>query len=222
MLTLLTPTGDRPQAWALCERWMLAQDYPDDVRWIVVDDGAEPLQIRFERPGWLLRVLRLPPMQGNSQARNLLAGLEEAGVGPLAIIEDDDWYAPSWLSTCARELERAELVGERRARYYNVALRCGRQLKNETHASLCSTALHGAAIGVLRRACESREKFIDIQLWRAHRFARLFNGHRVVGIKGLPGRAGIGMGHRADFIGQRDPHGALLRDWIGNDAEAYL
>lgn len=47
-------------------------------------------------------------------------------------------------------------------------------------------------------------------------------GGWVVGIKGLPGRGGIGMGHRDNFRGTDDPCGALLREWIGEDAEAYL
>ena len=35
-------------------------------------------------------------------------------------------------------------------------------------------------------------------------------------------RGGIGMGHRDDFRGTDDPSGALLREWVGADAEAYL
>jgi hypothetical protein len=225
MLTLLTATGCRPLAWSLCERWMAAQDYADDVRWIVVDDGEEPLQVSPARAGWTVRVLRPRPYWKagqNTQARNLLAGLEEAGTGPLVVIEDDDWYAPTWLSVAAEALEHADLVGERRARYYNLALRRGRQLSNDKHASLCSTAMHGRAIASFRSACALRPKFIDLDLWARHRSRHLFDGHRVVGIKGLPGRTGIGMGHRNDFAGQSDPRGALLRDWLGNDAEAYL
>jgi len=42
-----------------------------------------------------------------------------------------------------------------------------------------------------------------------------------VGIKGVPGRTGIGVGHRADF-GQPDPGGNTLRAWIGERASAYL
>lgn len=223
MLTLLTATGMRPQAWALCERWMAAQSFADDVRWIVVDDGPEPQPLAFSRPGWSLSVIRPPARPGNTQARNLLAGLEECGnAAPLVIIEDDDYYAPGWLARVAQELEHAELIGECRARYYNVALRRGRQLSNDKHASLCSTAMHGKALASFRRACELRPKFIDLELWRRHRWQHLFGGHLVVGIKGLPGRAGLGMGHRRDFQGTADPSGSLLRDWLGKDAEAYL
>lgn len=226
MLTLLTATGARPAAWALCERWMARQDYAGPVRWIIVDDGPEPQPVTFRRDGWQLVLVRPSPQWApgqNTQARNLLKGL--AAVDPadsLVIIEDDDWYAADWLTTVAAELQHAELVGEHRARYYNVQQRSGRQLANTGHASLCSTAMRGSALQELAAACLARPKFIDLELWRRPRDRRLFGGHRVVGIKGLPGRGGIGMGHDPDFKGEADASGELLRQWVGADAEVYL
>ncbi|WP_414490531.1 glycosyltransferase family A protein [Stenotrophomonas maltophilia] len=226
MLTLLTATGARPAAWALCERWMARQDYAGPVRWIIVDDGPEPQPVTLRREGWQLVLVRPSPHWApgqNTQARNLLKGL--AAVGPeerLVIIEDDDWYAPDWLTTVAAELEHAELVGEHRARYYNVEQRRGRQLANTGHASLCSTAMRGSALRDFADACRVRPKFIDLELWRRPRDRRLFGGHRVVGIKGLPGRGGIGMGHDPDFKGEADASGDLMRGWVGEDAEEYL
>lgn len=225
MLTLLTATGCRPAAWALCERWMSAQDYAGPVRWVIVDDGAEPQPIAFAREGWSLEVIRPAPhwQKGqNTQARNLLAGLNVIGPDErLVIIEDDDHYKADWLSTVARELDRAELVGETLARYYNISTGIGRQLQNAQHSSLCSTAIRGRAIEAFRRACRKNPKFIDLELWRSFAGRHLFGGHRVTGIKGLPGRGGIGMGHKADFRGTKDGDGALLRSWIGADADYY-
>jgi len=225
MLTLLTATGARPAAWALCERWMARQDYTGPVRWVIVDDGAEPQPVAFRRDGWHLVLVRPSPhwLPGqNTQARNLLKGLAAVGADErLAIIEDDDWYAPDWLTTVNRELDRAELVGENRARYYNMQQRRGRQLANTGHASLCSTAMRGSALQDFAEACRARPKFIDLELWRRAPGKHLFGGNRVVGMKGLPGRGGIGMGHGAAFNGQADADGLLLRSWVGDDAEAY-
>lgn len=225
MLTLLTATGCRPEAWALCERWMLAQTYSSPVRWVIVDDGEEAQPITFRRHGWQLDVVRPGPRWkpgANTQARNMLAGLAVIGADErVVIIEDDDHYKPDWLRAVDHELERAELVGEFFARYYNVAAMRGRQLQNSRHASLCSTALRGRALSALRVACHQRPKFIDLELWRVSPQRCLFDGHRVTGIKGLPGRGGIGMGHKADFRGTEDPTGALLRQWVGADAEHY-
>lgn len=225
MLTLLTATGARPAAWALCERWMARQDYTGPVRWIIVDDGVEPQPVTFRREGWQLILVRPSPHWApgqNTQARNLLKGLAAVDrKDSLAIIEDDDWYAPDWLTTVDRALSRAELVGEHRARYYNVQQRQGRQLNNTGHASLCSTAMRGGALVAFAEACKARPKFIDLELWRRPHRRHLFDGHRVVGIKGLPGRGGIGMGHDESFSGQADHDGALLRSWVGGDAEVY-
>jgi hypothetical protein len=151
----------------------------------------------------------------------MLAGLAAIEPGAaLVCIEDDDWYARDWLAHVAAELRHDELVGETHARYYNVATRVGRQLTNAEHSSLCSTAVRGSALGALRDACRTGARWIDIDLWK--RGGHLFGGHRVVGIKGLPGRGGIGMGHDRAFRGQADPDGRLLREWIGGDADAYL
>lgn len=227
MLTLLTATGARPQAWAICERLMAAQDYTGPVTWIIVDDGPEPQPVTFKRAGWTLAIIRPAPfwkLGQNTQARNLLKGLEVVSDDArLVIIEDDDWYAPDWLSRVAERLENSgcDLVGEPCARYYNLALRRGRQLRNGAHASLCSTAMRGPAIASFRQACLRQPTFIDLELWRHRGSRHLFDGHRVVGIKGLPGRGGIGMGHRNDFRGTEDPGLTLLRQWIGDDVELY-
>lgn len=226
MLNLLTTTGERPEAWALCQRWMARQTYAGPVRWIVVDDGEQPQPITFERDGWELAVVRPLPFWRpgqNTQARNLLAGLAGLTVRDrVAIIEDDDWYAPDWLEQLAGRLKGNLLLGESHARYYNVARRIGRQLRNGAHASLCATAASGTAIEMLRAVAGSAPTYIDLQLWRKHKPAQLLSGHRVVGIKGLPGRGGIGVGHKDTFSGDADPAGELLRSWIGTDAEAYL
>ena len=227
MLTLLTATGARPEAWRLCQRWMERQTYAGPVRWVVVDDGREAQEVRFERRNWCLEVVRPSPfwrLGENTQARNLLAGLELIEPGArVVVVEDDDWYANDWLEHVERMLVVAELVGEIRARYYHVGKRLGREHTNTQHSSLCSTAMRGQALETFRQACETHARFIDLELWKSHDDRHLFAGHRVVGIKGLPGRGGIGMGHAGDFRGRRDPAGRLLAQWIGaDDAKALF
>ena len=226
MLTLLTATGARLHAWALCERWMAAQDYAGPVHWLVVDDGQEPQPITFQREKWTLNVIRprrLWTPGRNSQAENMLHGLSHCSASDrVVVIEDDDYYSPDWLSHVTQQLDHAQLVGESMARYYNIATRQGRQLENSAHASLCCTAVRGRAVDALRKACQTNRKFIDINLWRKFPDRHLFGGDRVTGIKGLPGRGGIGSGHKPGFRGTHDVDGSLLREWIGKDSEAYL
>lgn len=226
MMNLLTMTGDRPEAFALCERWMQRQTFTGPVRWIIVDDGPVPQPITFERPNWTVEVLRPEPFWApgsNTQARNIRAGLELLhGDQRLAIIEDDDWYGPEWLRVVHDALEKHALVGESHARYYNVPQRRARQLENAQHASLCSTGLRGPAIDQLKAVCRPGIQFIDVLLWQSFGNSGLFRGENVVGMKGLPGRKGIGMGHDRRFQGTADKTGKILRSWVGADVAAYL
>ena len=226
MLTLLTATGCRPLAWATCERWMMAQTYTGPVRWVIVDDGAEPQPLTFHRPGWSLEVIRPRPFWSgaNTQARNLREGLRFISDSErLAIIEDDDYYAPDWLDTVDHRLGADVLFGESHTRYYSIPRMTAREMRNGTHASLCATAMQGRAIAQFRAAVERGDKFIDLDLWRTYRGPqRLIKTHRVVGIKGLPGRTGIGIGHSEAFQGHNDASGKTLSEWVGPEAAAHL
>jgi len=222
MLQVITPTGDRPEAWALCQRWMSHQDYAGPVIWHVVDDGITPMPMGWTRPHYVLRTYRLSPQTVNTQARNLRFLLDQINPDwPVVIWEDDDYYAPDWLSWVEKLIGQSELIGENQARYYHVGFRRGKQLRNQFHASLCSTVIRGSAIETLKQCCQPEKTYIDMDLWKCHPHHFLFSGNRVVGMKGLPGRPGIGMGHRNDFRGIDDPDGKLLQQWIGHDAKAY-
>lgn len=225
MLTLLTMTGCRPFAFELCKRWMAAQDYIGKVRWLIVDDGETRQDTTDVRTDWYVEHLRRAPYWQpgqNTQADNILFGLAHHDGGPLVIIEDDDHYAPGYLTAVAEWLGKADLVGERSSRYYHVGVRRWYDNQNMRHASLCSTAMKGDAVEAFRKATETRDKFIDMILWREFKGPRLLADTRLtVGIKGLPGRPGIGMGHKP-VKGQFDTHGHTLKSWIGKAAEAYL
>lgn len=223
--TLLTATGARPEAWAICEKLMARQDYAGPVRWVIVDDGAEAQPITFQREGWTIEVIRPEPFWQpgqNTQARNLKAGLEHIGANEsVAFIEDDDYYASGYLSAVAEWLKGAELAGEGGARYYNVATRVWHDFGTKSpHASLCSTAVRGPALATLRKVLAEDDKFIDMRLWRDFRGRKALHAPaHVVGIKGMPGRGGIGVGHRMN--GQPDPRGEKLAEWLGGDAALY-
>lgn len=225
MLTLLTTTGARPEAWALCVRWMSLQTYRGPVRWVVIDDGPQASPTTDFPRAWTIDVLRPAPLWApgqNTQARNLQAGLGVIDDSEkLVIIEDDDYYGPRWLEHVAQWLDHHDVVGECRARYYNVKARVAHEHKNVEHSSLCSTAMKGPGTAAFRAACASKEQFIDLELWRTARKKALYESHQVIGIKGLPGRAGIGVGHRGSFKGTHDPMGYLLRAWVGEHAAPH-
>lgn len=225
MLHVLTPTGARPEAWALCCRWMQGQSYAGGVRWVIVDDGPEPAaEPAGLAPGWTVELIRPPrrwhPGQ-NTQLPNLRLGLEAIpGSARLAIIEDDEHYAPGWLERCAAELELAEQVGQQLSRKYNIRTRRAKELLHPWRASLCATAVRGDALRRLRRIVHAGTRIIDGVLWRPA-VGRLFDGCYVTGMKALPGRGGIDSGHRPKFGDVADPDLALLRSWLGPDATHY-
>ena len=234
-VTLITCTGGRPEAFSLCARWVIAQTWAGPLQWIIVDDVTPPttfvpaLVPPTNRDLVVTRIRPEPfwkPGQ-NTLARNLLAAIPEVLHDRVLFIEDDDYQAPAYVETMARYLESYAIVGEAPARYYHVPQRKYWTLDNTQHASLCQTGMRSELLPILADICSHQgQDFIDVRMWRkfsGSQNARLINSGLVVGMKGLPGRPGIGIGHRPEYSGgwQSDPDMKVLRSWIGDDATAY-
>ena len=212
-VTLVTPTGGRPEAFALCERWMNRQDYTGPLQWVVVDDVDPATELTMGQ-----EVVRPEPRWSGSHtlARNFKAGLLAARYDAVIVIEDDDWYSPRYVQDMVNRLDRhavTTLAGEFPSRYYNVRNRCYRLPGNETHASLCQTAFRLEVVPKIRSLI-TEETWIDLRMWSKIR-GELYEAYNVVGIKGLPGRDGVGIGHQDG--GTPDPELDVLRDWIGDE-----
>ena len=225
MLTVITPTGERPEAFALCQRMMERQTYKGDVRCIVVDDGETPQEITLSLPNWQIAVMRPEPfwqIGQNTQRRNLDIALsivdEDREV--VTVWEDDDYYAPGWLQWVSDNIQKAELIGECGAVYYNVRKRTWKALNNSGHACLRNSAMRGAAIKQFREVLETPDRYYDLKLWRAHGDKATFPRSHTLGLKGLPGRQGIAEGHDG-LTGQPDPTLEKLREFIGECADDY-
>ena len=233
-MTLITPTSDRPAGIALAKRWLRAQQLREvtEVQWLVCDDGRQKAELPLAILDGNLRVtvhhVQIPPAPSVplSFRGNVAAGLCRARHPRIAFWEDDDWYPPDWLQFLLDRFAAGyELIGQAKARYYNVATRRYRQLINAAHASLCQSAVSARIGKFLEHRCRTRGgTFIDMDLWKQHpRCSRYLHPHStVVGIKGLPGKPGIGMGHRLPTSERFDRDGSVLRRWIGDDADEYL
>lgn len=202
----------------MCERWMARQTYSGPLQWVVVDD-CEPATVTTMGQD----VLRPEPRWNGSHtlARNFKAGLRAAKHDAVIVIEDDDWYSPEYVQMVVNRLESQPvmtLCGERPSRYYNVRTRCYRLPGNEKHASLCQTAFRLELIPRVLTVLGD-DSWIDLRLWWKIP-GELYDGCNVVGIKGLSGRAGVGIGHRDG--GTPDPELTVLRSWIGDDVEEYV
>lgn len=235
MVTLLTATGGRPLAFDLCIKWMNKQTYKGPIRWIIVDDCSDWSDLEESkekiRGDWeVITILPEPKWfpGDNTQSRNLLAGLQRVNEkDKLIIIEDDDYYNEDFLSHIVRWLDRADLVGEMRACYYNLQTQAYKKLGNKGHASLCSTGMQGHAIEAFRNECRNNHTFIDLELWKNFQGKKFLSDTQyVVGIKGLPGRAGIGSGHHMkpslNAAIKEDSDHSKLKEWVGEDYIHYV
>lgn len=227
-ITLITPTADQPTGLALAERYVARQTLPPD-QWLVADDGN--VHATLTRGQTHLKRHRAGEGAA-SLAGNLLAAIPHATGDIIVIWEHDDWYPADYLATCVASLSRPGvwITGTRRQRYYHLPSRRWIVMRN-VGSALCNTALRAEALPILALAASSAARAnsyaIDRRLWtripdnRQH----LHDEPGVVGIKGLPGRPGLGMGHRPDERKRpwkADPAGATLREWVGEaDAAAY-
>jgi hypothetical protein len=274
-ITLVTPTRDRAEAFALCVHWMSRQTYRQrgPVQWVVVDDGDRPVEeALLERArswGWTVDYIRRPVTENICTLQdNLIAALEVVRGDALLIIEDDEFYSPIYIEEMLWRLEGVNLVGEGNARYYNIRDRRWDIYSNMAHACLCRTGLKRVLYPLLREAARaskaSQNTHVDIQLWalpppppppepppgvNRQRFGPLgqllppeksnrpivpqivlpqavrsifSNRSLSVGIKGMPGRGGLGGGHRIQTMPNHDASWDKLVEWLGSDARSYM
>lgn len=238
-VTLITPTRDRPEAFELCRHWMARQDFRGEVQWIIVDDGdtpafhgMPPAYIRLHSGAlWHVDYLRRPPSAlPCTLVENLLAAIPMVRGGKILIIEDDDWYAPHYIEIMAGLLGANAVVGETYAHYYHVGERRYGIMPNTRHACLARTGLQAGALWALARAAEEAQAagdfWVDLRLWRQVGVdvgpVQLVPWRGLgVGIKGLPGRGGLGAGHVQGFLQNADTDLRVLRSWVGDDVALY-
>lgn len=234
MICLITPTGGRPNQINLCALFMKRQTYPGKVIWIIIDDCIPHTTdtIQDNRLNWsIIKVYPSPHWQPgqNTQGRNisvgintLLANYKMEEIRGIFIIEDDDYYKSVYLDRMVPRLNGFQAAGERNTVYYNVYFCTYFIHPNTGHSSLFQTAFTINALPIFARCCS--ERFIDISFWTQLTNVNLFNdGNLSVGIKGMPGRYGIGAGHTRLRNMPKDNGWNLLTQLIGvEDAELYV
>jgi hypothetical protein len=225
--TAVTCTGDRPEAFALCEKWMARQTKKPD-QWIVLDDGKIPTKCTMGQ-----QYIFCPQFSGSSSLIEKLKLLYSDNLvkgNVITFIEDDDWYRNDWIEFCSKTLVDYDLIGEGRAFYYNIMGRWCYEHRNMEHASLCSTAMRSSLLPTLFGQCRISNPFVDVRLWRMvtnrkkvfDPLERPDKTRMVVGMKGFPGRVGYGGGHVVrDRSAKDDPNLQTLRSLVGSDSEIY-
>lgn len=223
-IALITPTGGRPEQIKHCMGFMKNQTYSGPVIWILVDD-CYPTTVNtvpedFREDWTIVKFYPFPIWKegDNTQARNLKAGIEEVkkyDVDAVFIIEDDDYYTPKYLSVMTAALKGFDVVGEIQTVYYNVQLKSERRCVNTKHSSLFQTAFTPKMISLFEEVLTYQEKYIDISFFKEAKNIQFLKGLNLsVGIKGLPGRGGIGNGHNSSMY--RDKHEKVLPENLRN------
>jgi len=215
-VSVITPTADQPVGIGLLEQYVGRQTVQPH-EWIVADDGDRPATLTAGQ----VHVVRERTLNGGgSLALNMLAALEAVTGDYVVIMEHDDWYAPDHIEQCLAVDSPA--TGSGYIRYYNVKSRSWVRLRCRGSA-LCATAFRVECLPIMRAAAESALKSgsisVDNNFWRSVG-GTVGELNTVVGMKGLPGRKGLGMGHNP-VNWKPDPKMATLTQWIGADAALY-
>jgi len=238
-ITCITCTGDRHLTFSLCEKWMNNQTIKPD-QWIVIDDGKRPTSpIKNDYIKYVYRV----PTESDPQF-TLLLNVKEAfkhvNGSKILFIEDDEYYAPNYIEKMLKRLNDYELVGIGKSKYYHLPTRKWYIHPNMGHASLAQTAFRRSFLKDVVQIIDG-DSFLDIRIWgivNGHDAAfknsgedtRISNDGRglvfedkenlYVGMKGLPGRNGIGAGHKGNNDWYHcDKDEKVLRDWIKKEED---
>lgn len=233
ILTAITCTGGNPEAFKLCRHYMSKQTYKDEIQWICVIDNENPEYLKPLLKGLPKNIK--PELYQNSQVwalgqnthrGSLLLALDHVEGDKIFNFEHDDLFKPNFLEEMSKLLDHVEVVGEGNASYYNLRVPGWRRMGNYAHASLCQTGIRSSMLPIFKQAVKTAEKFFDVELWQqAHRqgksCAMFTDVNLCIGIKGMPGRPGIGVGHsRQGYLA--DPNLDIMRKWLGSDVDSYL
>lgn len=234
-VTLLTCTRDRPGPFELCQRWvtrMVLAAPGNDIRWVVVDDGDVPITWSLRPPCEITYLRRAPSQAGNTLALNLIEAIPHLR-GATLTIEDDDWYHADYIPVMLDRLTRGHLTGQMPTLYWHVLDRAWHiSPVSSGHVSLFRTGFLPTAYPHLLAACEEAERqatpWVDLYFWGEARRGNLTARRWMdsitfsLGIKGQPGRGGLGSNHRRGVFRNPDPAGHWLARQIGADAAVYL
>lgn len=227
LIDIVTVTGHRQEAFNLCEMWYEKQTYPKDkINWIVVNDDngktkCTKNQTKINSP-------LLWKKGYNTQRINWMyafAPLIESKAEYVFCWEDDDYYSSTYLEEYVYLLQKFDLVGEGNAKYYYIPMHVYKEIHNYEHTSLAALAFSKKILPLFEKALHSGEPFFDLKFWQYAKEESVnslifANKNLSVGIKGIPGRPGIGLGHRPDGW-ESDPFGKKLMEWIPTDWESY-
>ena len=103
-VSIITPTANRGPMLGLLLDCVRKQDHAG-WEWLVADDGAAPCELLAGLGDPRIHYEHLPERQPLGTKRNRLIGRARGGI--IVQFDDDDYYAPQYLSTMTMMLERS-------------------------------------------------------------------------------------------------------------------
>lgn len=220
-ITLITPTCDRPETFALTELWMRRQTIPI-YQWIVLDDGKIPAICSMGQTHIYYNSTYGP--QSLSKKINLFLKKDKNIISgeAVAFIEDDDWYSSFFLEKAISFIKDFDMAGEGYAIYYNVRNRTWHNHHNRFHCSLAQTIIKTKKLNLIEKISANGNPFIDLGLWKEKINKKIYlptaSNRTMVGIKGI--YSGYSAGH-AKPLPVKDQSMRMLKSLIGNDISFY-
>lgn len=216
-ISVITPTCGRHAAIPFIEKYMRAQTVQPD-EWVVADGGVEPAPLTMGQTH-----IHYPCEPGaRNLARNMLHALEAVTGDVVVMFEDDDIYLPNHIEESVKVLQRQNAAGCSSLRYFNLEHRCWIEMRNKGSA-LCQTSFRREALNLMRNMANecliTNSYCLDQKFWGVGQWTSNLP-QTVIGLKGLPGVAGLGIGHRPDFKKRgwvSDPSLSKLKEWVGED-----
>lgn len=236
-IAVITPSGDRPDGfWQLHATYMPRQTLQPDY-WFVADDGTKSYFPNDFVSDWF-NYYRYPRSNDKAiaftnQVVRLCTLIElNKDIEYVVIMEDDDWYSEKYIETRVDQLKNGAIIaGTKNALYYNVHYRMWRTCGNNHRASFCETAFHISLLPKLKKIAKKlnlkRSCFVDAELWKHCSINNLpmvlDNERHCIGIKGVPGRKGVGIGHRPNNkpCWKSDLNHTYLKELIGVEDTSY-
>ena len=207
-VSIITPTPGRPTL-ALTKDWVQHQAYAGEYEWIIATSGDVPEEVE----PWATVIKTDGKFRGKPADlyANTKAALAAATGDVVVVFEDDDYYAPDWISRCAMAIEGgAVLVGQQTSHHYFVPAQRMRSYRWKDRASWAATAFARTPEMVERvnEICRrGRGLSPDIDLWRLTQKAlaknELLDCNSVFQMKGVC--PGLGMGHQPRRYYQCEP-----------------
>ncbi len=223
MITVITCTGNRKQAFNLSQLWMSKQTIKPD-QWIVVDDGNELQEIT--QPMTYIKRLKGVKEPEHTLLLNLKESLKYVLGDKIIIWEDDEYYSENYIEVMSNKLDKYDLVGIGENKYYHLPSHKYFRHINQNNSSLAQTAFNKRVIDNLQNLFNGNQ-YIDMRLWKLQRLNKhiFFDNDKSLycGIKGLQGRKGIGWAHNSwNPRLLTDKNHTLLKQWIPKDYQIYL